>query len=119
MFVVYKNTGSRVLNIPYGNAPTDVSWHRYVDDVVVTLEVGSKISYIKKFHSTWKYKTPNEGSWWYTHDGYHDTSNAMRWYYDETNEAIVIEYYHRSNADDDILTRRELLFDISRDTIWR
>ena len=118
-YITYYNTGSRVLKIPYGKAPDAVRWHTHTDSVNVILEVGKKVAYIKKFHSVWEYKTPSDGAWWYTRDGYHDASNAMRWYKDDTHNAIVIEYYHRSNSDDDILTRREILSGVLVDTIWK
>ena len=119
VYDVYRNSGGRVLKIPYGEYPEDVRWHTFKDTVTVTLEVGKKVAYIRKFHSSWKYKTPNDGAWWYTHDGYHESSNAMRWYYDSNIGAVVIEYFHSSNADDDILTRREFLLDVTHERIYR
>ena len=118
-YTVYKNVGIRVIDVPYNKRGECIRWHRYTDTLTVTLEVSSKVTYLHKYNSTWKYRTPNDGVLWYTNDMEQHASNAMRWYYDGNVEAIIIEYFRDTNRTSDDLTRRETLHDIQITSIWK
>lgn len=117
-FVQYKSNG-RILKIPYGSNVVQYSWHTYTDDVCVTFEISNKVAYISKYRSEWKYRKKSGTDWWYTHGNHDMEANAMRWFFDCNSNAIFVEYYHRNNKNDSMMTRREVLLDVSRDTIWR